>query len=251
MNRQLRIIIGNTNDDFSANCAAALHRAGDWAILRPQQHNHLMEALRTEHPDLLILNVSAPTMSFTSFAEDVFQLYDIKIVAFYKNYDHTLEQAFTRLGVRYLPQPTAGFDRVQYLHRLVGSSSTPVIRRKQIQPEKPESEVTKLLHSVGISVNLRGFHYLRCAIMIAYEQGLGSGCMMSVIYPEVAKQMHSTPSRVERSIRHAILQAWENTTPKISWKYGIRIERRMTNSEFIAFAVEWLRSEEDYAARWG
>ena len=69
-----------------------------------------------------------------------------------------------------------------------------------------------------------------------------SGCVMNLIYPAVAEMLRTTPSRVERSIRHAINQAWENADRKICLGFGIQDGHRMTNSEFISFAVDWLRT---------
>ncbi len=70
-----------------------------------------------------------------------------------------------------------------------------------------------------------------------------SGIMMNQIYPAVAQEAHSTPTRVERAIRHAILQAWESSDGRFSWHFGQMKNHRMTNSEFIAFTVDWIRTE--------
>lgn len=243
MGRQLRIIIGDNNGNFASNLAAALHCAGDWVILRHQQFDLLMDAVRTEHPDVLVLDIGESTTRFPELTERILAFSDVTILAFYEKRDPSLEEAFNRIGVRYLPKSDLVADRVRYVHMICGRY--PMIRQNQQQPiQQNELSVTRLLNDFGISTNLRGYHYLRAAILTACECQTCSGCMMNVIYPSVAEQMHSTPSRVERAIRHAILQAWEHGGPRIGWQYGLNIDHRMTNSEFISFAVEWLHSEQ-------
>lgn len=245
MMKQLRILVGDIGDDYAAGCAAALTMTGDWAITRQQQRSTLLEAIRKEHTDILILNLSAPTMQFPDFTAEVLRHTDLIILALYRVRNNGLAQIFMQQGIHYLPFPKDRGELTACVHRLAGITGSK--RVPEAKQPAPELAVTRLLHSFGIPTNLCGFHYLRHAILYAYEQGTHSGCMMSLIYPAVAEALQSTPARVERSIRHAILQAWENADYNAGWQFGIRENHRMTNSEFISFAVDWLRTE--HAAR--
>lgn len=245
MTKQLRVLVGDIGDDFSAGCAAALSLTGDWAITRQQQRTALLDAVRKEHVDVLILNLSAPTMTFPEVTAEILRHTKLIIIALYHSKNSGLAQIFMRQGVHYMPFPQERSELVKCVHELTGQmyfNRTAAIR----QPE-PELAVTRLLHSFGIPTNLHGFNFLRRAILFAYEQETHVGCMMSMIYPAVAEALQTTPARVERSIRHAIMQAWENSSHNAGFQFGINTDRRMTNSEFISFAVDWLRTE--HAAR--
>ncbi len=241
MEKQLRVMVGDIGDETAASIAAAFCKAGDWAITRFQRHDKLIAAVRQEHTDLLILNLSVQTVYIPTLVDELQQLTDIVIIVVYRKYDAEMEQLLHKKGVHYVPYPERFPDLAVYARKQCGKYLT---LYKTGEQNAPEIAVTHLLRAFGIQTNLRGFHYLRSAILIAYQLGLSSGCMMNMIYPAVAEEQQSTPSRVERSIRHAIAQAWENTDLRTYLNFGVRGDRRMTNSEFISFAVDWLRTEQ-------
>ena len=239
MDKQTRILIGDIGDQFAVNAAFAFRKAGDWAVTRRQTHDDMLQSLRFEHPDVLVLNLTVPSMHFPLFADAVQQLSELAIITLCRKQDPYLEQLLEQQGVRCIAFPDSPAALVQSIHRICGI--TPV--KPDVPAADPEVEVTKLLHSFGIPANLRGFYYLRAAILIAVQKPTCSGIMMNEIYPAVAQELHSTPARVERAIRHAIMQAWESNDSRFSWHFGQMRNHRMTNSEFIAFTVDWIRTE--------
>ena len=245
MKKQLRVLLGDIGDDYATGCAAAFCSEGEWAITREQQRDTLLYTVRQEHPDVLILNHSRPTLNFPEFISEIMQQTDLVVIVFYHVRCSGMEQVLTQRGAHYLPFPQSREELIALVYRLCGQKPSGELP-KQNAPDA-DIAVTRLLHSFGIPTNLRGFHYLRRAILYAYECGASSGCMMNLIYPAVAESAQSTPARVERSIRHAIMQAWENADHRAGWQFGIQENHRMTNSEFISFAADWLRTE--HAAR--
>lgn len=248
MNKQLRILIGDIGDESAANIASAFVETGGWAITRLQRHDKLAEAVRCEHSDVLILNLTSQTILVPVLTEELLRHSELVILVLYRQKEDGLAQILTQQGVHYIPYPQNIPELVSYVYRLCGVRKTE--QKSNNTDTNPELAVTHLLHSFGIPTNLRGFHFLRCAIVTAYRQANPSGCIMSLIYPAVAEMLHTTPSRVERSIRHAILQAWENADQRTGILFGITDGHRMTNSEFISFAVDWLRTEQT-ARRYG
>ncbi len=248
MNKQLRILIGDIGDESAANIAAALADNGEWAVTRLQLHDKLIEAVRREHTDVLILNQTASTIHIPVLTKELLRYSELVIIVLYRKKEDGLAQILTQQGVHYIPYPQNIPELVSYVYRLCGVRTE--AQESANSKGNPELAVTHLLHSFGIPTNLRGFHYLRCAIITAFQQEHHSGCMMNLIYPTVAEMLHSTPSRVERSIRHAIMQAWENADQRTGWTFGFTDGHRMTNSEFISFAVDWLRTEQT-ARRYG
>ena len=110
-----------------------------------------------------------------------------------------------------------------------------------------EERVTILLHSIGIPAHIKGYVYIRCAVIEAFYNPNYIGQITKVLYPEIAKRYSSTPSRVERAIRHAIEIAWNRGSIDIINKiFGYTInayKAKPTNSEFIAMITDKLRLE--------
>jgi len=108
-----------------------------------------------------------------------------------------------------------------------------------------ESRITDILNMLGIPVHIKGFHYVRKAIAITMENGEAISTVTKILYPSVAKTYNTTPSRVERAIRHAIEVAWDrydSKTFKIVFGHNAGRElQRPTNSEFIARIADYLQ----------
>lgn len=110
-----------------------------------------------------------------------------------------------------------------------------------------ESEITELLHEIGIPAHIKGYMYLRTAILETYINIDFLGQITKVLYPEIAKKYATTASRVERAIRHAIEVAWNRgNIDAIDDIFGYTIsasKAKPTNSEFIAMISDKLRLE--------
>ena len=104
--------------------------------------------------------------------------------------------------------------------------------------------VTSVIHEIGVPANIKGYQYLREAIMIAVDDMDVINAVTKVLYPEVAKRFSTTPSRVERAIRHAIEVAWDRGDLETLQKYfGYTVSNskgKPTNSEFIAMIADRL-----------
>lgn len=110
-----------------------------------------------------------------------------------------------------------------------------------------ESEITSILHEIGIPAHIKGYMYLRSAILKTYLDADFIGQITKVLYPSVAKEYQTTPSRVERAIRHSIEVAWNRgNIDVIDDIFGYTIsssKAKPTNSEFIAMISDKLRLE--------
>lgn len=108
-----------------------------------------------------------------------------------------------------------------------------------------ETEITDMLHEIGVPAHIRGYQYLRYAIGLAVEDMSILNSITKCLYPEIAIQYQTTPNRVERAIRHAIETAWERSdfeTINKMFRYTIRNDKgKPTNSEFIALLADKLR----------
>lgn len=108
-----------------------------------------------------------------------------------------------------------------------------------------EAQVTKIIHQIGVPAHIKGYQYLRCAILMTIDDNEVINSVTKVLYPTVAKKYQTTTSRVERAIRHAIEVAWDRgdvDTLNSYFGYTIQNSRgKPTNSEFIAMIADNLR----------
>ena len=113
-----------------------------------------------------------------------------------------------------------------------------------------EAQVTKIIHQIGVPAHIKGYQYLRCAILMAIDDEDIINSVTKVLYPSVAKKYQTTTSRVERAIRHAIEVAWDRgdvDTLNSYFGYTIQNSRgKPTNSEFIAMIADNLRLKYRY-----
>ena len=114
-----------------------------------------------------------------------------------------------------------------------------------------ESQVTKIIHQIGVPAHIKGYQYLRTAILMTIEDNEVINSVTKILYPAVAKKYQTTTSRVERAIRHAIEVAWDRgdvDTLNSYFGYTIQNSRgKPTNSEFIAMIADNMRLKYKYA----
>ena len=108
-----------------------------------------------------------------------------------------------------------------------------------------ETQVTKIIHQIGVPAHIKGYQYLRTAILMTISDGEIINSVTKILYPSVAKKYGTTTSRVERAIRHAIEVAWDRGDVDVLTSYfGYTIQNnrgKPTNSEFIAMIADNLR----------
>ncbi len=133
-----------------------------------------------------------------------------------------------------------------------GSSLLAHIRRAALPPSEAalpqlEAMVTAIIHEIGVPAHIKGYQYLREGIMLAVRNMDVINAVTKVLYPEIAKRFDTTPSRVERAIRHAIEVAWDRGDLETLQKYfGYTVNSakgKPTNSEFIAMIADRLQLE--------
>lgn len=114
-----------------------------------------------------------------------------------------------------------------------------------------EAQVTKIIHQIGVPAHIKGYQYLRTAILMTIDDNDIINSVTKILYPTVAKKYQTTTSRVERAIRHAIEVAWDRgdvDTLNSYFGYTIQNSRgKPTNSEFIAMIADNLRLKHKYA----
>ena len=119
--------------------------------------------------------------------------------------------------------------------------------RNRLQNHSMEAEITQTIHEIGVPAHIKGYQYLRDAILMSVSDTEMLGAITKRLYPNIAKKHQTTPSRVERAIRHAIEVAWSRgKVDTIEELFGYTVSDRKgkpTNSEFIALLADKIRLE--------
>ena len=119
------------------------------------------------------------------------------------------------------------------------------VEKKEVKEKDLEKDVTEMIHEIGVPAHIKGYHYLREAIMMCVEDVDMLNSITKVLYPTIADNFKTTPSRVERAIRHAIEVAWSRgkmETLDSLFGYTINLGKgKPTNSEFIALIADKIR----------
>ena len=119
------------------------------------------------------------------------------------------------------------------------------LQKQELVIRDLEQDVTNMIHEIGVPAHIKGYQYLREAIMMSVEDPGMISSITKILYPTIAKRFQTTPSRVERAIRHAIEVAWSRGRMEtLDALFGYTIDTgkgKPTNSEFIALIADRIR----------
>ena len=243
MYKQWRILIGDIGDPTSFLCADYFRKRGCWTITQPQITKRMLNTFRNMHPDYIILYHCVGAMDLLAFIEQVKMSSNVRVLVLFPDEAPDALRTYQSKHVICLSIPDSidGLVNLLELHlRRSLREQRPLIRRVDV-----EFEATKILHAMQVPANLNGYHYLRYAIMLAVCKKDFVLQQMSDLYPEISKVYQTTENCIERAIRHAIAQGWNNI-PADRSAFAVRLPflqyyRRPSNAEFIADISDWIR----------
>lgn len=251
-NRELiRLLEDYISNQTDMKVVAVAHNGND-AITKLQDHN----------PDVLILDIIMPHQDGLAVLEDIHRLgitplpKIIMLTAF--GQEETTKRA-VELGVSYFILKPFDMESLCNRIREVAGYKSEIIHRPNLMRKDEKStqtvrnhnldaKITNIIHEIGVPAHIKGYLYLREAITMVYNNLEILGSITKVLYPQIALKFKTTPSRVERAIRHAIEVAWSRgNMDSISKFFGYTVSNskaKPTNSEFIAMVADKLRIED-------
>lgn len=260
MGKEIKIIVADDNRNLCQMLQNYLQGQDDLNIVGVAYNGlEAWELIQTQEPDLIILDAVMPNLDGLSVLERInarTTMIRPKIIMLTAFGQESLMNQAMMLGVDYFILKPFDLD---YLGKRIRSlmedmsSSIPAQFTSSASPVVTTvgaglnlfSEVTTMMHQIGIPAHVKGYQYIRDAILMVVEDVSLLGAVTKELYPGIAKKHDTAPSRVERGIRHAIELAWErgNTdTLKRIFGYSMDIERQKpTNSEFIALLADKFR----------
>lgn len=158
--------------------------------------------------------------------------------------DEFMSNAY-KLGVNYAMSRKIDINEMIDRCRMVVRNTPAEAKSELLSVEDTETMVTDMIHEVGVPAHIKGYSYLRVAIILVLEDRQLIESITKLLYPTVAKKFNTSASRVERAIRHAIEVAWDRgDTDTLNSIFGFTINQskgKPTNSEFIAMISDKLR----------
>lgn len=265
VSEKIKIVLADDNKDFCQVLKEYLSNEDDIEILGIAKDGiEALDLVKKTQPDLLVLDVIMPHLDGLGVIEKLNAM-NIpkmpKIIVLSAVGQDKITQSAINLGADYyIVKP---FDFVIFINRIrelvsnVSSHHEPKQRvSSDVQMTRTdfvknvgniETEITNIIHEIGVPAHIKGYLYLREAIKMVIDNVELLGAVTKELYPSIAKKFNTTPSRVERAIRHAIEVAWSRgKVDTINQLFGYTVHNtkgKPTNSEFIAMIADKLRLE--------
>ncbi|MDR2752468.1 MAG: sporulation transcription factor Spo0A [Clostridiales bacterium] len=256
---KIKVLLADDNKDFIDTLTNYLNSQLDMEIIGVAYDGlDAYQKIISLKPDVAILDGIMPNLDGLGILERLEKAKcpnetPICIMLSAVNQEKITQQAIDLGAEYYMVKP---FDlaclasRIRQMKDVLSSNGTvpsAAVKSAKNQNVNLESRVTNILHEIGVPAHIRGYHYMREAIMMAVEDIDVLNYITKELYPSIAKKCNTTPSRVERAIRHAIEVAWSRgKVDIIDNMFGYTINNhkgKPTNSEFIALIADRLRLE--------
>ncbi len=256
MEYNTKILIADENPTSRASMRESLKRAGCHYIEEAINGEEAVQKLAKFHPDIAIVDIwlsrldgigvirSAKSADFTP---DRMPSFILTSMVSNQNIFVQAMNAGAELCLIKPVNPTSLCEHVDTILRARRNKMALPADAQAGEDRTPdiETQVTKIIHQIGVPAHIKGYQYLRTAILLTVKDSEIINSVTKVLYPSVAKKYQTTTSRVERAIRHAIEVAWDRgdvDTLNSYFGYTIQNNRgKPTNSEFIAMIADNLR----------
>ena len=256
MTTKIRVLLADTSEDFRAMLSQLLERESDIALVGAAENGERALAMVRElDPDVLVTDVILPKLDGLSvlqrLQEEKRPTRAVIVSGFYTQ--QVLTEASELGAAFFLPKPCASdllISRIRQAAR--PKTSVPPAAPRSAEPSL-EAMVTDISHEIGVPAHIKGYQSLREASLLTVNDMEIINAVTKVLYPAVAKKFGTTPSRVERAIRHAIEVAWDRgdieTLQRIFGYTVSNIKGKPTNSEFIAMIADSISLRRKQTAR--
>lgn len=253
MVNKVKVLIGDDSVEYGIACASTLRGQGMYVMTRPKDGTALLETIKSDAPDVVVMDAILPHMDAIELMKKV-QASGGKRPQFIVTsaYDNPfIEKQVMQGGAAYFMLKP--FEISAPGERITSLTQGGMTGRNAPGTENMEIVVTDVIHQLGVPAHIKGYHYLREAILSSIEDPELLESVTKLLYPTVAKRFDTTSSRVERAIRHAIEIAWDRgNLDTLNAFFGYTVNTckgKPTNSEFIALITDKLRLQHRVAMR--
>ena len=263
MKEKISVLIADDNTDFANTLAGFLEKSEDMEIVgMAKDGTEAVEMIKIMKPDIALLDVIMPHLDGLGVLEQMqseqIEKKPICIMLSAVGQDKITQKAIALGAEYYVVKPFDIELLIKRMREVKAYQNVPIrpmfINREikaqyiELEPNARKDEknlealVTNVIHEVGVPAHIKGYQYLREAIMMVINDTDIINQITKQLYPEIANKYNTTPSRVERAIRHAIEVAWgrgEQGTVESIFGYTVSAQKgKPTNSEFIAMLAD-------------
>ena len=257
---KVKVAIVDDNSELVKMMEEYLSNHGEIEVISTAPNGkQCLKMLEDYIPDVLVLDIIMPHLDGLAVLETMKenpQLNNVQVIMLTAFGQEDVMKQAVELGASYFMLKPFEFDRLASKILQCGGKKVEKQKRVSIlQGSKPQkldqrqldATITAIIKEIGVPAHIKGYAYLREAIQMVYLDVELLGSITKVLYPDIAKKFDTTPSRVERAIRHAIEVAWNRGNyESISKMFGYTVHHlksKPTNSEFIAMIADKIRIE--------
>ena len=242
------VLLADANEEFRTMLREEIDQTGEFTVVGSAGDGlEALQLIGQKRPDLILMDIVLPGLDGFGVMKKLKQAEGasprvIVLSAFCS--DRVVSEAVELGACYFLSKPCEEHALLDRMRMAFGQPAAPA----EQHPAELKNMVTSIIHEIGVPAHIKGYQYLREAIMIAVDDMDVINAVTKVLYPEVAKRFSTTPSRVERAIRHAIEVAWDRGDLETLQKFfGYTVSNakgKPTNSEFIAMIADRLVLEQ-------
>ena len=259
---KLNVAIADDNEKMVEVLSKIIDQDEDLKLVG-KAHNgeEICNIIKEKQPDVVVLDIIMPKVDGLSVMERFSHDENLKkvpsfIVVSAVGQERITEDAFDLGADYFMLKPFDNkmlLNRIKHIRRAGERRAREMNRPRQKEEENTynqgnlETDVTDIIHEIGVPAHIKGYQYLRDAIILSVNDMEMLNSITKILYPTIAKRHQTTPSRVERAIRHAIEVAWSRgKMDTIDQLFGYTVSNgkgKPTNSEFIALIADKIRLE--------
>ncbi|MGB9662711.1 MAG: sporulation transcription factor Spo0A [Moorellaceae bacterium] len=247
MVQPIKVLVADDNKEFCEVLEEFFSEQPDLVVTGVAHNGHeTLQLIREREPDVVVLDIIMPHLDGIGVLERLAECETRpKVVVLTTLGQEAMTIRTLELGADYYILKPFDLEVLGNRVRQLANGQPVVASSSPSRSRNWDVEVTKIIHQMGVPAHIKGYQYLREAILLVIEDINLLGAVTKELYPMIARKYMTTPSRVERAIRHAIELAWDRGNVEVINKffgYTINMERgKPTNSEFIAMVADKLR----------
>lgn len=254
MANQLKVLFAQDQNEFSHSCLREMENYGHDVFCVPKDGAQVLNFIEKRVPDAVLMDAFMPRLDALAVIKRIenMNLPKKPIICVISSVDNPdFEQQILSSGASYYflkpIEPSLIAERISQLAHWSAKSESSVSKNSIYVKgtQDLETTVSEIMHQIGVPAHIKGYQYLREAIILSINNTEMMNSVTKLLYPTVAKTFSTTASRVERAIRHAIEVAWDRgDVDVLSSYFGYTIQNsrgKPTNSEFIAMISDKLR----------
>lgn len=251
-----KVILADRDGFYLQRLKRCLERKGDMQVLGMTDSGPaLLEMAKEVQPDVILMDILLGDRDGFWVLENLKKegIHCICILISAIDSDKLVRQAIALGAEYYMAKPVQGELLLERIHQLVDHETVrqpKVVQEEAVMEENPfrnlEGEISVLLSRMGISASIKGYHFIRRAVIMAIEDEEVLVGITKGLYPDIAKMYKTTASKVERAIRHAIESAWKKNGQQVYFEVaGYLPAEKPTNGQMIAALSEYFRLQEE------